>query len=217
MPQLGLSRSFYEGRHFPLLAPDDGTGGGGAPADPPENDDDLEDLEGVGASGKDAIKKERAAARAALTARKAAEKERDTLLAEKTQREADDKKRQEDEAKTQGQFEKLAEDRGAELAAAKAENETLKKRLADVEEVVKTIVDEDWKTLPKEVADVYTGEDTDVVAKLKWLPKGKALADRIDGEKRVHGNGPGPKSTGKTDLPSVESIKKEMAEIRGRG
>src|SRR5687768_15716468 len=96
MPCSRLERSLLLAARGPLLTPPDGEGGGAAGEGDPKAGDgekkddnaDLEKIEGLGDKGKEAIKAERAAAKAAAEEARKAKEERDALLKEKTDREA---------------------------------------------------------------------------------------------------------------------------------
>jgi hypothetical protein len=197
------SKTFWTGRHLPMLLPDsDGSAGAQSeskPADVKQDDnkaDDLDTIKDLGDAGKEAIRKERAAAKAAVDRAKAAEEERDALKAEKADREAAATKAQEEEAAKKGEFEALAKKREQERDAAKSEATSLKAENDQLRTAIAAVIDAEWKDLPKEVQDAYMGEDDDPIAKLAFLPKGKALAVKLAGKTETKvGNGRDPKST----------------------
>jgi hypothetical protein len=120
----------------------------------------------------------------------------------KAKADKEEKERLEAEAKEQGKFEKLANDREVELnelkpqlAALTTERDTLKVTLAEIAEV-------ELKALPKEVSDIapaQRAEDkslTNPLDVLAWLPKGKALAEKLNGQSAVKGAKPSPRANG---------------------
>jgi len=206
------NRTYWIGRHLPLLSPDtDSSAGPESESKPDSADDthkdDLEDNKDLGDAGKEAIRKERAAAKAAADRAKAAEAERDALKAEKADREAANAKAQEEEAAKKGEFEALAKKREQERDAAKSEATSLKAENDQLRTAIAAVIDAEWKDLPKEVQEVYLGADEDPIAKLAFLPKGKALAAKLSGKADINpGNGRNPKSGGgTTELKSLIS------------
>lgn len=132
-------------------------------------------------------------------ASKTRQEERDRAKAAKDKEE---KERLEAEATKQGEFEKLANDRKAKLdelepkvTALEAERDTLKVTLAEIAEA-------ELKALPKEVSDIapaQRAEDkslTNPLDVLAWLPKGKALAEKLNGQSAVKGTPRSPRANG---------------------
>lgn len=130
----------------------------------------------------------------------------------------EEKERLEAEAKEQGKFEKLANDREAELnelkpkiAALESERDTLKVTLAEIAET-------ELKELPKEVRDIAPAEYADdksltnPLDVLAWLPKGKALAEKLNGQSAVKGAKPSPRANGAHGDPNAD--KQAIAEAR---
>lgn len=151
---------------------------------------------GLGDAGKEAIRREREARDAAVAARKAAEKRAADL--EKQVNETADAKRQADEADAvrRGEFEKLATERAEEVKAVKGERDDFKARYDRAIEIVTPGVEADWKTLPKEVTDLYEGGDDDVLAKAAHLHRTKGLVKRLTDAGAARGNGPDPRPNG---------------------
>lgn len=125
---------------------------------------------------------------------------------------------EEAEAAKQGEFEKLANDRKVKLdelepkvAALETERDTLKVTLAEIAEA-------ELKALPKEVSDIapaQRAEDkslTNPLDVLAWLPKGKALAEKLNGQSAVKGAKPSPRANGSHGDPSAD--KQAIAEAR---
>ncbi len=132
----------------------------------------------------------------------------------KAAKDKEERERLEAEATKQGEFEKLANDRKAEidkltpkLAAAETERDALKVTLIEIAEA-------SLKELPKEVLDiapVQRAEDkslTNPLDVLAWLPKGKALAEKLNGQSAVKGAKPSPRANGTHgDLKADERAK----------
>lgn len=175
----------------PFLSADGENGGGGAPegTKPDGAGDDLDKIEGLGDKGKEAIRREREAAEA---------------------------KAREDEAAKKGEFEKLAADREAERDAAKADVKSLQADNDALREAINGFLDAEWQALPAEVRDAYLGADDDPLAKLRYLPKGKALAEKLAGkEPAKRGAGADPKPNGTATI-SDEDKRKAQAGMYSR-
>lgn len=135
----------------------------------------------------------------------------------KAAKDKEEKERLEAEAKEQGKFEKLANDREVELnelkpqlAALTTERDTLKVTLAEIAEA-------ELKALPKEVSDIapaQRAEDkslTNPLDVLAWLPKGKALAEKLNGQSAVKGAKPSPRANGAHGDPDADNRAKAEA------
>lgn len=120
----------------------------------------------------------------------------------KAAKDKEEKERLEAEATKQGEFEKLAKERKEKLdelepkvTALEAERDTLKVTLAEIAEA-------QLKELPKEVSDIapsQRAEDkslTNPLDVLAWLPKGKALAEKLNGQTAVKGTPKSPRANG---------------------
>lgn len=118
-------------------------------------------------------------------AAKTRKEEREKLAKEQAEAEA---KRNEEEAKKQGEFEKL-------YAELKPQHETATATLAKYQETVKAIAEADLNALPDEVKDMAP-DLADPLAVLAWLPKGKKLAEKLDGAPAKPGAGGDPKPKG---------------------
>ena len=132
-------------------------------------------------------------------AAKTRKEERDKAKAD---REKEERERLETKAKEQGEFEKLATEREQkikelepQIAALKKENESLKSTVIEIAKA-------ELKALPEDVRDTspaqYDEEKTltNPVDVLAWLPKGKKLAERLNGETAKPGAKQDPKPKG---------------------
>ncbi len=108
------------------------------------------------------------------------------------------------DAAKRGEFEALAKKREEERDAAKGEATSLKAENDQLRAAVDSILTAEWKALPAEVRDAYSGADDDPLAKLAWLPKGKKLAEKLTGS-NSGGNRPGPKPGG-DGAPEITSL-----------
>lgn len=148
-------------------------------------------------------------------AAKVRKEEKDKAQAAKDKEE---RERLEAEATKQGEFEKLANDRKAELdklnpklTALETERDALKVTLVEIAEA-------SLKELPKEVMDiapVVRADDkslTNPLDVLAWLPKGKALAEKLNGQSATKGNPISPRANG--FKPNPDADKQAKAEAR---
>lgn len=139
---------------------------------------------------------------AATKARADAKAERDAADAQ-TRTEAERKK-----AEERGEFEKVRGDLERERDEARTERDALKADAQRHREAIAAALDADWKKLPDAVRDAYSGPDDDPLARLAWLPKGKALADGLaQRDDRVRGNGRDPLPGGRGRLPEDETAR----------
>lgn len=137
----------------------------------------------------------------------------------KEAKDKEEKERLEAEATKQGEFEKLANDRKAKLeelepkvTALETERDSLKLTLAEIAE-------SELKALPKEVKDIAPAqyaEDkslTNPLDVLAWLPKGKALAEKLNEKSAVRGAKPSPRANGAHGA-ETDADKRARAEAR---
>lgn len=231
-----LSRAFWASRSYPLFAPDGteggGTGTGNGEGDPAnagtegakdgdgkgKGDGDLDGIEGLGDAGKEAIRKERAAAKAANDALKDVQKKLADLEKDKADREAAEAKAKEDEAKQKGEFEQLAAKREEERDAAKADVTRLTAENDQYRAAVEKVLADEWKALPAEAIEAYAaagGKDDDPLGKLSFLPAGKKIAAKLaeKGEAQ-RGNGPNPRPGGNGTVPDADKRKAQAGMYR---
>ena len=135
----------------------------------------------------------------------------------KAKSDKEEKERLEAEATKQGEFEKLANDRKAKLdelepkiAALETERDTLKVTLAEIAEA-------QLKELPKEVSDIAPVQRADdkslsnPLDVLAWLPKGKALAEKLNGQSAIKGTPKSPRANGVHGNPDADKAAKAAA------
>lgn len=207
----------FNHRVLPMLAAEESGGGGGEAEKTESTSDDLDKVEGLGDKGKEAIRKEREAAKAAADEAKAAKAERDALLKEKAEREAAESKAREEEAARKGEFETLAQKREAERDEAKAELTRLTSEVDQFKAAMAEGIKSGWKDLPDEVRKIGEKQhaEDDVLGRFQFLndPDTKALVAKLTGStegKAAHGRD--PKATG-TSKPTNEAASKAQAAI----
>lgn len=207
----------FTSRVLPMLAAEDSAGGGGESETPVAAADDLDKVEGLGDQGKEAIRKEREAAKAAAQEAKAAKAERDALLKEKAEREAAEAKAREAEAAKKGEFEELATARERERDAAKAEAKTLAEENTALKAAMAEGITSGWKDLPEEVRKLGEKQhaEDDVLGRFAFLhdPDTKALVAKLTVStegKAAHGRD--PRATG-TSKATNEDARKAQAAI----
>lgn len=123
----------------------------------------------------------------------------------------------EEEAKEQGKFEKLANDRQAQIDELTPQLEAANKELEAYKATVSEMVAAELKALPDKVRNAspaqYADEKvTNPLDVLAWLPIGKELAALIDDTPAKPGNGAGPKPAGAPGDP--EADKRARAQAR---
>lgn len=148
-------------------------------------------------------------------AAKVRKEEKDKAQAAKDKEE---KERLEAEAKEQGKFEKLANDREVELSDLKPKLESATAEVERYKSTVADIVKAELKALPEEVRDMSPGKYddnkslTNPLDVLAWLPKGKALAEKLNGQSAVKGAKPSPRANGAHGDPNTD--KQAIADAR---
>ena len=145
-------------------------------------------------------------------AAKTREEERNKAKATKDKEE---KERLEKQAKEQGEFQKLADDRETELNQLKPQLDALTTERDTLKVSLVEIVEAQLQELPKEVRDIAPAQRADdksltnPLDVLAWLPKGKALAEKLNGQSAVKGAKPSPRANGRDDPKADERAKAE--------
>jgi flagellar biosynthesis GTPase FlhF len=159
--------------------------------------DQKADAGGDGATGQDDYAELRNALDAERKQKKEAEKERDALKRAQAERDAAEAKAKEEDAAAKGEFESIAQKREQERDQARQEAMALKAENDQFREAIRLVIAAEWDKLPEEVREAFLGDDEDVLGKLHFLPKGKALAAKLSEKaEAVRGNGFDPKSSG---------------------
>lgn len=167
-------------------------------ADQDQHDTDTQDAT-LGDSGKAAIRAEREARKAAERSAKEAQDKLDAIEAK--QREAADKK-----AKEQGEWEKLAGQREAELTDATTKLDAATATI----ETLTAYFDAQYQAALKDLPDVIKAfapaEDAGIAEKTTWLTKATEQAKALEKQSPTRGNGPNPEpGDGKRDLKAALS------------
>lgn len=145
-------------------------------------------------------------------AAKTRQEERDKAKAAKDKEE---KERLEAEATKQGEFQKLADERKLKIDELEPQVATLTGEIEKYKSTVADIVKAELKALPEEVRDMSPGtydDDkslTNPLDVLAWLPKGKTLAEKLNGQSASKGNKPSPRANGRDDPKADERAKAE--------
>lgn len=182
--------------------------------------DDIDGIDGLGDKGKEAIRKERVAAKAATDALKETQKKLADLERDKADRETAEAKAKEAEAAKKGEFEELATKREQERDAAKADATRLTAENDQFRAAMATGVAAGWKDLPEEVRKVGEKQhpEDDVLGRWSFLhdPDTKALVAKLtDKSETKRGNGRDPRPTGAGGLPTATQLADEMRRARG--
>lgn len=136
----------------------------------------------------------------------------------KAAKDKEEKERLAAQAEEQGEFKKLADDRQAELDDLKPKLESATAEIEKYKATVADIVKTELKALPEEVRDMSPGKYdddktlTNPLDVLAWLPKGKALAEKLNGAPAVKGAKPSPRANG--DKPDPKADERARAEAR---
>jgi flagellar biosynthesis GTPase FlhF len=121
---------------------------------------------------------------------------------EKYERQIAEEKRQADEAKAkeQGEYQTLADNRQKELDELKPKLEATESELSQLRPAFAALIEAELKSLPSEVVEsgpAKYGEDKSLSNPLEvaaWLPKGKTLAEKLEGAPARPGAGSDPKA-----------------------
>ena len=119
-----------------------------------------------------------------------------------------------EDAKKAGDFEKVESTLKTDLQAAKDAQSALQAQVDQYQAAVDAVLKADWDALADDVKEFYPGDEDDTLAKVNWLPKGKALHAKLHPEKTdpkaAHGRD--PKATGAAK-PTNEAASKAQAAI----
>lgn len=133
---------------------------------------------GLTEAGKDALRKER-------EARRAAEKERKSLAErlaelERKQQEADEQKRKDEEAAAakRGEFEQLANQRAESLKTVTGERDALAERVKSYEARDRQRIDAGVTDLPEDLVAFDPGPDAPLDQRLAWFEKASEIAGK---------------------------------------
>ena len=112
-----------------------------------------------------------------------------------------------------GEFDQVRTSLEKERDDAASDRDDYKSRFDKVIEAIKPSVDEQWKTLPEEVKELYEGADDDVMAMQSHITRHKKLIDRLTANqeqaKQAAGFGrtPTPQGTKQEDKGLVGSVR----------
>lgn len=167
------------------------TGGDPKPGNGAGSEDEFPD--GIGDAGKEAIRRERKAARDAERKLKEFEEKLEKL--EKDSNDLAELKRKEAEAS--GDWQKLAKDRETEIANLTTERDGWKGKYDTLVKVVAPGVKKAWEATPEEIRDLYDGKDDDVLALQAHMEKYEKLAEKLKAPpERKPGDPVPPRSNG---------------------
>jgi hypothetical protein len=132
----------------------------------------------------------------------AAQTRKDEQRKAKEAKEKEDREREQERAKEQGEFQKLAESKQKELDELKPLHEAAAAELEQYRSTVAELATKELRSLPEEVRELAPAQYGDDKALrnpldvLAWLPKGKKLAEKLDGAPAKPGAGGDPKPKG---------------------
>lgn len=128
----------------------------------------------------------------------------------KAAKDKEEKERLEQQAKEQGEFQTLAENRQKELDELKPQVEALTSERDNLKVTLAEIAEAELKELPKEVRDISPAQYADdkslinPLDVLAWLPKGKALAEKLNGSSATKGTPVSPRANGAKSNPDAD-------------
>lgn len=157
-----------------------------------QNENDrTQDTEELKSAGREALRRERAA-------RKAAEKDATEARQKLDAIEAERKKKADADAVEQGKYKELLETREHDLEAVTGERDALKGEREALTTYFDTQYAAETANLPDVVKAFAPAEDASFIVKAEWLTKAQEQAKKIAKE-IPRGNGPGPRSRGNSD------------------
>lgn len=119
------------------------------------------------------------------------------------------KDKEAEDAKKAGDFEKVESTLKADLQTANDEKAALQAQVDQYQAAVDAVLKADWDALADDVKEYFPGDEDDTLAKVNWLPKGKALQAKLHPDKTdpkaAHGRD--PRATG-TSKPTNEEARK---------
>ena len=126
------------------------------------------------------------------------------------------KDKEAEDAKKAGDFEKVESTLKADLQTAKDEKAALQAQVDQYQAAVDAVLKADWESLADDVKEYFPGDEDDTLAKVNWLPKGKALQaklhpDKAD-QKAAHSRD--PKATGTSKATNEDARKAQGAIYR---
>jgi hypothetical protein len=164
----------------------------------------------LGDAGKEALRKER-------EARKAAEKERDELKRLQDEAAAAKAKAEEEQATKNGEFERLATERQAKLDKAKTDFDALKADRDDLAAKVQQYEARDKKAitdglvdLPDDLRQFDPGQDAPLAQRMDWFTKAQAIAAKRTTDPQ-RGNGRSPEPANGRDAKADETARNQWA------
>jgi chromosome segregation ATPase len=165
-------------------------------------DQSTPDTDALGDKGKQALKAERDARRAAEDRAKAIETELSDL---KTAAQ----KRSDKEAAEQGRWQELAATREADLQTTTTERDSLKERVETLESLATARLEALMKDLPKDIAELQHEESTPIEKRLEWAEKATKAAKAAAANLGTPGAGrnPPPANGSKPDITSPIATK----------
>lgn len=123
------------------------------------------------------------------------------------------KAKEADDLKAQGKFAEVEQTLKTDLQVANDEKSALQAQVDQYQAAVEGVLKADWDALAEDVKEYYPGGEDDTLAKIHWLPKGKALQAKLhptDATKAAHGRDPRATGTGRT---TNEAASKAQAAI----
>jgi chromosome segregation ATPase len=194
---------------------------GATPEEPtdPKPEADKPEPEELGTNGKDALRKEREARKAAEDRAKAAE-------ARVAEIDAEQAKKSEDEAKAKGEFEKLANERQAKLEKLQNDHKTLAEERDALAARVQAYEDRDRERLEKALKDlspelkstdpINFDPDVSLTARLKWLDvQLETAAKRVTDPTRGNGRSPEPANGRDAKADEAARLQSQRQALRG--
>lgn len=120
------------------------------------------------------------------------------------------KDKEAEDAKKAGDFEKVESTLKADLQTANDEKAALQEQVDQYQAAVDAVLKADWDALADDVKEYFPGDEDDTLAKVNWLPKGKAL------QAKLHPDKSDPKAAHGRDPKATGAAKPELKPLIGK-
>ena len=134
----------------------------------------------------------------------------------KTDTEKAAEKAAQDQLKEQAQWQKLAEQHESRVAELEPLFKTQAERLTQFEEMIAKQLETEIKDWPKELKELDPGKEADLLARMAWVEKSRALAQKLAAVPPAPGNGRLPRPAGQAGSEAADQAARKQQESWAR-
>lgn len=124
-------------------------------------------------------------------------------------------KRKQNEQKARGEFDAVEATLRSEIETLKADKKALEERANALTTAIDKVLESEWKAIPSDVIDAFKdagGDEEDALKKLNFLPRAKALAEKLEGKKDTReGTRQNPNQRSDNGAVNLDDDKKAVA------